>query len=268
MLQPDRINRFEDFIVYNNFDLIYQICKQIRGCHYYYISKEDGIIYACNELLYALHAVDIPSNLMEDIVIPKSMPMELAFVNEAFAMQYSTFMMYKEYPWILLPTETRHEHMNYRIYFDYNTGSTTIMNGDNTVDFISLYDPSRIVFNIQKLMDMVTDKHRAEYWLGESQFFGDQEKNPVIRMVMDNKASAIGNKYLRLTSINGKNYGMMVFKNLFNLNKADSLVICIRDRNDMANTFQAAFITTKKKSPIPTIIPFYKETTYATFLNL
>lgn len=268
MFLQNQIKNIEKFVVYNNFDTLFQICKQIRGCHYYYISKEDEVIYACNEMAYALHALDIPSNLNNNISIPKSLLFVLAAVDEQIAMQYSTFMQYMDFPWILLPTETRHEHMEYTIEWDFVNDTPIVTKNGNPVDYIRLDNPSISTFTSKKLLDIIDGYRYSRMWLGEAQFFGDQEKNPVIRTVMDNKASAIGNKYLRLESINGKHYGMMVFKNLFNLNKADNLVICIRDRLDIPSIFQAEFITTKKKSPIPNLVPFFKETTYATFLNL
>ena len=264
MFQPNQIRNIEKFTVINNFDIICQICKQIRGCHYYYISKEDNMIYASHELLYALHSVDLPSNLQ----IYKSFAFVRALVDENIANQYSSFIRYDDYPWLLFPTERRAEHMDYNIVFDYTTETTTVTKDGSPVDFITIDNPRTTMFTLNKLIEVVYLKNAAKMWLGEAQFFGDQEMNTVIKDIMNNKASAMGSKYLRLTSMTGKNYGMLVFKNLFNLNKADGLVICIRDRKDNPNIFQAEFITSKRKSPLPSILPFYKETTYATFINI
>lgn len=261
MWQYTQIRNSDEYIIYYNFDIFYTIARQIKGCHYYYISKEESRMYACNQEGFALHAVDIPVN----IEIPISIYFYLLDIDESIVKQYKHFVLYKNLPWVMFPLETLNDHKKYNI--EYTANGWNILDGLNNAYCIKLFIPEMEMFTVRKILDIYNSKINSDFYLGELQFFGNQEKNPVIQDVFTNKAS-LGRRYLKLTNMNGKSYGMMIFKNLFNMNKSDNLTIVIRDRKDIANTFQASFITNKKKSPIPNIIPFYSETTYAVFLNI
>ena len=266
MWQFNQINDINNYIIFNNFDLYIMIARQMRGCHYYYIDKDEYRIYGCDKEGFSLHAVDIPSN----ISIPASLYFNILELgpNEPMIKEYKSFIMYKDFPWIIFPMETINDHQYYRFSYNGITWNITdIRDNSDKILFAKLFTPELELLTVRKIFNILNTKRSIECYLGEMQLFGDVEKNPIITDIFTNKA-ANGRKYLRLTNINGKNYGMMIFKNLFNLNKTDTLTVAIRDRLDIPNTFQASFIVNKKKSPIPTIIPFYYETTYATFLNI
>lgn len=250
-----------DYIVIDNFDIFYMIAKQMKGCHYYYICKEESRMYGCNEEGFALHAVDIP----ETYSIPQSIYFDILKLNETKIKQYSSFVLYRNYPWIVFPTATINEHQSYE--FNIIKDEWAVTKNLNPVDYVILYNPEFENITVRRILNLVNAKFNIDHYLGELQLFGNQENNEAIRTVFDNKASS-GRRYLRLTGISGKNYGMFIFKTLFSLNKTDNLTIVIRDRLDNPNLFQASFIVVKKKSPIPTIIPFFRETTYAMFLNI
>lgn len=257
-------------ILFDRFDAIIKIARTMKGCHTFYLSKEDSKIYGCNEQFYCIHAIDIVQDILP---IPASIVFKILCIDEAMVELYKSFIWYPEAPWMMLPTATVANHnVCYNPVFDTAQGKWVMLNHDGTtVDFLNLYgidtDMGVMGIHVDNIITMVNNMKALEPYLGERQFFGDKDKDPLIQEVFTNKASE-GCRYMRLTGINGKNYGFMLFKNLFNMNKADNLTIIIRDRLDNPALYQATFITTKKKSPIPDVLPQHIERTHVMFMNI
>lgn len=254
-------------IIYRRFDSICAIAKVMRGCHCYYLSAEDRRLYGCNETYFTIHAIDIP----DDVPIPAS----LLFRLSTFADYYDTLSIYKDYvlyldqPWMMLPLSTQADHLSYQlVYLNDSLGWAVLDKDGYKIDYLNLYGvDTDSAIPINTIRDMVFNKRMIEPFLGEKQFFGDMEKSELIQDVMATKASE-GARYMSLTNMMGKRYGFMMFKNLFNLNKSDQLTIVIRDRLDIPELYEATFITTKKKSPIPEVTANFCEQVYAMFINI
>lgn len=254
-------------IVFERFDAIYNIARTMKGCHVYYLCKEDGCLYGCNEDYFCIRVVTLNTDI---VPIPSSLVFKLLTIDQKVVQHYRSFIFYPDNPWMMVPTDTLPYHGSYKCLYSEECWEVYNQNNEK-VDYIDLLgvDTNEGVKGIyvNNIVEMVNSMKRLQLYLGESQFFGNQEQNPLIQEVFANKASE-GCKYMRLTGINGKNYGFMLFKNLFNMNKADNLTIVIRDRLDNPTLYQATFITSKKKSPVPDVLPQYLEKTYVMFLNI
>jgi hypothetical protein len=194
----------------------------------------------------------------------------LSTINQDIVNYHKDFIFYPEASWMMLPLSTITEHYKYRPMYIGNSDRAWIMVDEqgNEVDHINLYGvDTTFAIGINILPNMVANRRAILPFLGEQQFFANKEKDELIQEVFANKTTQ-GTRYMRLTNINGKGYGFMLFKNLFSLNKNDTLTIIIRDRLDLPDVYQATFAVAKKKSPIPQILPTYVEYTYAMLVNI
>ena len=257
-------------IVFDRFDAFYNIAKAMKGCHTFYLSKEDSMMYGINEEFFCIRYVPIQFDVLP---IPASLVFKILSIDAGLVEKYKSFVFYPEAPWMMLPTINREQHKN--LYNPIYNGIDWLLvdNQNNPVDFINLYSVDNdkqgtYGITVRNVIDKINQMKIAQMYLSEGTYFGDKQNDPLIQEIFANKAS-MGAKYMRLTGMNGKNYGFMIFKNLFNMNKSDNLTIVINDRLDNINLFQVTFITRKKKSPLPPdVLPIYTEFTTATFVNI
>ena len=265
MWKPIQISPTETPLLFYDFDAPFMIAKCMKGCHQFYLSKKDRKMYGCNDEYFTIHSIDIP----DFIEITNSISFKFAKLDISLIGEYRDFVLYPSNPWMMLPLETRADHPSYRIvYVDGTIGWTVVDSKGNEVPHLNLYgvDTEEGPF-LNSIYHMVMAKKSIEGLLGHRKVFFGYENDPNIRYVMDNKATE-GTRYLNLKYLDGSHYGMFVFKNLFNLNKTDTLSISIRDRMDNPTLYEASFITTKKKSPIPDVLPTFQETACGMFLNI
>ena len=255
------------------FDQIYALANCMKNCHYYLFSHQERKLYGCSKEGYVLNYIHLPA----------TMPAEATFsfrfdlIDPKVLMKFHDFVLYPEAPYMLLPIATLAEHHNYQVQFAGRSEGWNVVDTVNNI-FAPYVDLHGIdIFEganankfryIDIISDLVRRKRTLDNVLGVPQVFYHMETNSVIEQVRANKAVA-GALLLPLTDMNGKRYGMKIYKSLFPLNKGDDLTIAIRDLpNDPANRFEATFITARKKSPVPTIEPHFVQSVSAFFINI
>lgn len=224
---------------FTSLDQLMAMAKTMKGCEYFLADANSRVLYGVyGETI--IRWLRLPLN----IGLPMSLRFRLGNVDIDFINEHKDFKPLNQDASVLST-------------IDDNVPSVSFIPPDRT-NFLLMQKAMNAIYNFQSTSSSLT--------LVPS-IFGNMEQDPVIQEVMSNKITE-GSKYIQLTGMNGKRYGFMIWRSLFSLNKGDSLTIKIYDRIDDGRLFMVIFEVEKKKSPIPTIIPHYIETTHSMCINL
>ena len=224
-------------------DQLMAIAKSIKNCHYYYADSKARLLYGVNETPAVIKYQQIPIS----ISLPIDLKFKLSNIDLDIVNQYKNFVSMT--PDVFCPL--------------LEDGSVQSNIG---IDFRPLNSTEYLA--MQTMMNTIYNFIAANERLSQiPSIFGNMESHPVVQDVISSKVTE-GAKYIRLTGMNGKQYGFMIWRNLFSLSKGDTLTMKIFDRIEDGRLFQVLFVVNKKKSPIPTIIPHYIEQTFGMYINI
>lgn len=257
------------FRVVRRFDLLVQVAKVMRGCHFYYVSEANHAIYGVSEEAYAVRELFLP----QSIPVSTSFIFRLDTVNLDIVSKYVDFAIFDDMPWALIPLVNRDEVDHYVPKFkpvtDIQLWTIKDIKTNMEVEFVDLYAPeTKKEVTLRPVMDLLNSFFASRQFLSDDHvYFPNMHENEIVQNVFRNKA-AMGEKYLPLHS-GDKFYGFFLFKNLFILNLNDKLDIVIHDRMDYSNLFDVKFTVFHKNNPVKYILddmPF-TENTYAAFVR-
>ncbi len=250
-------------------DIIIEMAKAMKSCQIYRVCHLTGNLYGCAEEPYSLHVVPLPAEAIPQV----SFSFRLDTINAALVQEYISFDYFENCRWAMLPSAIENDG-RFVSYFDMKIDRWIIYDtaaGKRKIDavdcYIDLYGPDTDKsIPMHRLEQMIYNKSLLEQSLSQPILFTGIEKYDAVLEVTNNRVS-IGRKVLSLEGID-KRYNMMVFKNLLNLNKNDTLDIVVRDRLDNPTIYEAEFILRRKKSSIPHIMHKYQESIYTQFYHI
>ena len=256
-----------NYRIVRRFDLLVQIAKIMRGCHFYYVSQENHAIYGVSEEAYAIRELLLP----ESIPVSTSFIFRLDTVNLDIVSKYVDFAIFDDMPWALIPLVYKDDISEYYPKFKpvSDLQLWTIMNKKTKeeVDFVDLYAPeTKKEIPLTPVMDLINSFFFSRRCLSqEHYYFPNMHENQIVQDVFRSKAS-MGEKYLTLRA-EDKFYGFFLFKNLFVLNLNDKLDIVIHDRIDYPQLFDVKFVVLHKNNPLRHLLDNFTENTYAAFVK-
>lgn len=250
-------------------DIIVEMAKAMKSCQIYRACHLSGNLYGCAEEPYALHVLPLP----EEAIPPISFSFRLDTINVPLVQEYISFDYFANCDWAMLPSAIENDG-RFVQHYDMKTDRWIIYDtvaGKRKIDavdwYIDLYAPDTAKsIPMHRLEELIYNKGVLEPSLSNRYVFTGVENYPQVIEVTTNRVS-IGRKVLSLEG-NDKRYNMMVFKNLLNLNKNDTLDVVVRDRLDNPAIYEAEFIIRRKKSAIPHIMHKYQESIYTQFYHI
>lgn len=265
----DITGEISNFGYYSNidrFDIIVDMANSMKSCHLFRVDHLDRKLYGCGEEPYCLHSLPLPPTINYN----KSFSFRFDTLDLEMIKRYRNFVIPTSAEWCLIPTENIPYSESYIQYYKDKVWIIVDKNTGQKADFIDLYgvDTDKAIY-IPYIDKLVANKKESDKRLFKiPSVFEHAEQYPQVQTVMSSKVS-IGALYLSLTSpTTNKSYGMMIFKNLFNLNKNDQLDIIIQDRVDSPSIFQTTFLVKRKKNPIQYIMHPYVEEISSLFVNM
>ena len=265
MWQYTQINP-SNYTIIERFDVILDMANSMKSCHVYYVSL-DGNLYGCPEEGYAFHALTIPGEFRPSVPFVFRMDSFTKEDREQIAALKSVVYYYDSIIWAVFPlSELANAHMYHQELVD-NIWEIVDANG-NIIPRFELYKPDseKAVF-LGRLNSLLSGYANIQCALDEPIMFIDAHEHNTVQEVANNKVAA-GRRFLILETDNRKKYGLFIFRNLFNLNKGDSMDIIVRDRKDNFRLFQAEFIVKRKKNPLKGILDKYELHIFTQYLHL
>ena len=266
MWQSARINAFninEQSWPVPRFDLIIAMSRCMKGCHYFAIDPQDRVLYGCPQEGYVLHSLPLPDGM--SYPFPVSFRMDIIYdLYLDTVMRHKNFLFNTDIPYALFP----HQDTNgdyFSSYLGPDAGWQVVAQNGQPIEYVNLYGPDITAgphagkfINIGMIRSMADNMKMNRQLLGPPTYIDSIESNPAVQEVFNSKAS-FGSRFIPFTTIDGRVYGITVYKSLFTMNKADKVTLEIRDSLENPQLFNATFITHKKKSPIPEVTHDYEE---------
>lgn len=251
MWRPYPINPSKYKIV-RRLDLLVAIAKAMRGCHFYYANVADQTLYGVPEDLFCIRSMKLPP----DLVLETSFIFRTDTVDMDVVSNYIDFVILDDMPWAAIPLIDVQEIKYYQPVFhpESKLKLWTVMKGRSEVDFIDLLAPQT-----EKSENLESVRAFISGYLNTRQFsinpiqFPHMERNLVIKKIFESKVS-IGEQFLPL-SYDDISYGVLMFRTMFPLNRADYLNITVNDRADNPDLFEVHYEIIHNKNPIEFIIP-------------
>lgn len=266
MWQYAQINP-SNYTIIERFDIILDMANTMKSCHVYYVSL-DGNLYGCPEEGYAFHVLAIPEQYRPQVPFVFRMDSFTKEDREIIASIQSVVYYYDSIIWAVFPLDKIGIAHSYHQELIDNIWEIVDVNG-NIIPRFELYKPDsdKAIF-IPTLNRLLSGYSSVQNLLDIPILFSNVQDMETVQKVANNKVS-MGRRFLILTNqINQKRYGLFIFRNLFNLNKGDSMDIILRDRRDNFKLFQAEFIVKRKKNPLKGILDKYELHIFTQYLHL